>query len=73
VFVCICNGIREVDLRHAAARCGGEADAVYRQLGKPPQCRQCLDDADEILLDARGNARARAAADTCCARIDLAA
>ncbi|MES2493337.1 MAG: ferredoxin [Pseudomonadota bacterium] len=75
MFVCICNGIREVDLRHAATRCCGEADAVYRQLGKTPQCRKCLDDAEEILLDARAAALAGGAPGPlpCPARVDAAA
>ncbi len=73
MFVCICNAIREVDLRRAATRCAGEADTVYRALGKAPQCCQCLDEADEILHDARSTAHSETAAATCCAGIELAA
>lgn len=53
MYVCICNAIRESDLREAARRCEGDAEAVYVSLGRPPQCGQCLEDAAEILLDAR--------------------
>jgi bacterioferritin-associated ferredoxin len=53
MYVCICNAIREIELRDAAHCCAGDADAVYTALGRPPQCRQCLDEAAEILMEAR--------------------
>lgn len=53
MYVCICNAIREKDLRSAARSCGGSAEALYAALGKTPQCRQCLDEAEEIVADAR--------------------
>lgn len=53
MFVCICNAIRETDLRAAARTCAGDADAVYACLGKTPQCGQCLDDAAMILIEER--------------------
>jgi bacterioferritin-associated ferredoxin len=53
VYVCICNAIREPDLRSAALACAGDAESVYATLGKTPQCRQCLDLADEIVGDTR--------------------
>lgn len=62
MYVCICNAIRETELRCAARRCPGDADAVYAALGKQPQCAQCLDDAAEILIEERERARERALA-----------
>ena len=53
LYVCICNAIRENELRRAARHCTGDADAVYASLGKRPQCRQCLDEAAEILFEER--------------------
>lgn len=53
MYVCICNAIRETTLREAARQCSGGADEVYKALGKRPQCGQCLDEADEILVDER--------------------
>jgi bacterioferritin-associated ferredoxin len=53
VYVCICNAIRETELRSAARTCSGDADAVYTSLGRPPQCRQCLEDAADILMEER--------------------
>ncbi|MCB2061485.1 MAG: (2Fe-2S)-binding protein [Novosphingobium sp.] len=53
MYVCICNAIRETDLRAEARRCGDDAEAIYISLGRPPQCRQCLEDATEILNEER--------------------
>jgi len=57
VYICICNAIRESELRSAALTCSGDADAVYAALGRPPQCRQCLDEAAVILADERERSR----------------
>ncbi|MFC3213956.1 (2Fe-2S)-binding protein [Novosphingobium panipatense] len=51
MYVCICNAIRETELRCAARRCRGNAEAIYGALGRVPQCRQCLDEADDIIAD----------------------
>lgn len=53
MYVCICNAIREKDLRQAAHACPGDADAVYESLGCAPQCGQCLDEAAHILIEER--------------------
>lgn len=53
MFVCICNAIREGDLRKAACTTTGDAEAVYAKLGKRPNCGQCLSQADAILLEER--------------------
>lgn len=56
MYICICNAIRESDLREAARVHPGDADAVYAALGKTPQCGQCLDDAALILIEERQRA-----------------
>ena len=53
MYVCVCNAIRESDLRAAALRCGGDAEAVYLALGRKPQCGQCLEDAQKIVTEER--------------------
>lgn len=53
MYICICNAIRETELRAAALRVPGDAEAVYQSLGKTPQCRQCLDEANLIVAEAR--------------------
>lgn len=58
MYICVCNAIRECELRTAARACPGDADAVYACLGKTPQCAQCLDEAAEILIEERFAAQA---------------
>ena len=53
MYICVCNAIKECELRAAARRVSGDVDAVYESLGKRPQCGQCLDDAAHILIDER--------------------
>ncbi|QJB69330.1 (2Fe-2S)-binding protein [Parasphingorhabdus halotolerans] len=49
MVVCICNAIREKDLR-AAVRSGSEKPCeVYAQLGRKPKCGQCLSFAKTII------------------------
>lgn len=62
MYVCICNAIRECELRRAARLTSGDAEAVYAALGKVPNCGQCLDDAEEILFEEREMAMQPAAA-----------
>jgi bacterioferritin-associated ferredoxin len=54
VYVCVCNAIRESELREAARLHPGDPDAVYEQLGCRPQCGSCLDEAAMILIEERG-------------------
>ena len=53
MYVCICNAIKESELRDKARCCRGGVDAIYASLGKQPQCGQCLDEAAEILIEER--------------------
>ena len=53
MYVCICNAIREQDLRAAARCCRDGAEGLYARLGRTPQCRQCLDEADHIVAEER--------------------
>jgi bacterioferritin-associated ferredoxin len=49
MYICICNAIRETDLRQAALTSGGDVEATYASLGKRPNCGQCLVKAGKIL------------------------
>ena len=62
MYTCICNAIRETELRRAARHCSGDAEACYAMLGKRPACGTCLDDAEEILLEERALGREPVAA-----------
>ncbi|MEL7216937.1 MAG: ferredoxin [Pseudomonadota bacterium] len=53
MYICICNAIREADLRKAALTNGGDAEATYATLGKRPNCGQCLGKAGKISDQAR--------------------
>lgn len=53
MYVCICNAIRESELRRAARHCSGDAEACYAMLGKRPNCGSCLADADAIVFEER--------------------
>ena len=53
MYVCVCNAIRESELRHAARRTEGDVEAVYASLGWEPQCGTCLDEAAEIIVEER--------------------
>jgi bacterioferritin-associated ferredoxin len=49
MIICVCNAIREKDLREAV-RCGSEKPVdVYARLGRKPKCGQCLSFARDII------------------------
>lgn len=49
MVVCVCNAIRECDVRKAA-RSGAECpNSAYRSLGRRPQCGQCFPFARQII------------------------
>ena len=56
MYICICNAIRENDLRKAALACNGDAEATYACLGKRPNCGQCLGEAQQFIEAARATA-----------------
>jgi bacterioferritin-associated ferredoxin len=58
MYVCLCNGYREAELREVAGEGFSVAEEVYTALGNGPCCGQCLDVAQCIIDDA---CRARAA------------
>jgi bacterioferritin-associated ferredoxin len=62
LYVCICNAIRETDFRRAGRCVPGDAEAVYAALGKTPQCRQCLEEANALLAEERLGAHSPALA-----------
>ena len=64
MFVCICNAIRDTELRQAVRYCesGMNAEGIYVALGRPPQCRQCIDDAEDIIFEERQTISYQAAA-----------
>lgn len=57
MVVCVCNAIRERELRDVARdgqlRC---AKAAYAQLGRKPKCGQCLPFARNIISETAATA-----------------
>ena len=53
MYICICNAIRECELRKAARQHAGDAESVYAKLGKVPNCGHCLEEADELIAAER--------------------
>lgn len=56
MVVCICNAIREKDIR-AAVRDGAETPSrAYAMMGRRARCGQCVSFAREVILSERATA-----------------
>ena len=53
MYVCVCNAIRENELRHAARRVEGDVEAVYLAMGCEFRCRMCEDEAECLVAEER--------------------
>lgn len=51
MIVCICNVIREQQIRDAAREGFSDVEALYAQLGAEPNCCQCLPFAAKIIAE----------------------
>ncbi len=56
MVVCICNAIREQDVREAARGGARSACQAYRALGRQPKCGQCVPFARSIIDEERAAA-----------------
>lgn len=56
MVVCVCNAIKERDVRQAAQAGANCPSSAYRSLGCRAQCGQCFPFAREIIADARATA-----------------
>jgi len=56
VIVCVCNALRESQVRAKDRACGGSIGQIYAQLGAKPQCCQCLPFARDVIRDERNRA-----------------
>ena len=56
MVVCVCNAIREQQVREAARDGATSACQAYRALGRQPKCGQCLSYAREIIDEERAAA-----------------
>ena len=62
MYICVCNAIREDELRRVARCVPGDAEACYAALGKKPSCGTCLEEADETVAEERASCRISACA-----------
>jgi bacterioferritin-associated ferredoxin len=52
MYVCLCNGLRERDVRSAAQACGSSSPAdVYASLGHEFDCGLCAAHARKVIRD----------------------
>ncbi|WP_213980396.1 (2Fe-2S)-binding protein [Sphingomonas sp. dw_22] len=56
MVVCVCNAIREQDVREAARSGATSACQAYRALGRSAKCGQCVPFAREIIAEERAAA-----------------
>ena len=56
MYVCICNGHRDHEIREAAASGLTCPREVYVSLGKPARCGRCLDLAAQVIDEVHANA-----------------
>jgi len=49
VYICICNGYREREIRDAVLRGARDVAEAYRALGNEPCCGCCVEDAQEFI------------------------
>ena len=55
MIVCVCNAIREDELRAAARRGAPCPRTAYKSLGCEPQCGTCLPCAKEVIDEERAS------------------
>jgi bacterioferritin-associated ferredoxin len=53
MIVCVCNAIREGDVRKAARDGASCPVSAYRQVGRKPRCGQCFSFAREVIAAAQ--------------------
>ncbi|MDG2316279.1 MAG: (2Fe-2S)-binding protein [Gammaproteobacteria bacterium] len=49
MYVCICNGHSDRDIKRVAQSGVSCARDIYIQLGKPMRCGRCIDMAEELV------------------------
>ena len=53
MIVCVCNAIRESDVRQAARDGASCPTSAYGRFGRKPRCGQCFPFAREVIAAAR--------------------
>jgi bacterioferritin-associated ferredoxin len=53
MYVCLCNGFTDRDVKNAVAAGAQGVSNVYESLGAPPQCAKCTVHIREIIRNGR--------------------
>ena len=56
MVVCVCNAIREKELRHAARDGADSPCSAYARFGRKPKCGHCVPFARSIIAEERAAA-----------------
>lgn len=56
MVVCVCNAIRERDVREAVKHGCADPMSAYASMGRRPRCGQCIPFARRIIADERATA-----------------
>ena len=56
MYVCICNGYREAEIREVAGEGITRAQDAYMALGNGPCCGRCLDVAQAVIDSSQASA-----------------
>jgi bacterioferritin-associated ferredoxin len=59
MYICLCNNIRDSELRALAKDGVRKAEHAYAALGNHPKCGACLQSAQEVIDETRGALPAR--------------
>ena len=54
MYICICNGHRDSDIRRVAQAGLRSAPEIYARLGKPVRCGRCLEVATKVIEQVHG-------------------
>lgn len=57
MYICLCNGYRESEVRDMARKGYTAAEEAYEALGDGPCCGQCVDFAQEVMDEERDSPR----------------
>jgi bacterioferritin-associated ferredoxin len=56
MIVCVCNAIREREVRQAAQAGASCPSSAYQSLGRRPRCGQCFSFARQVIAEERASA-----------------
>ena len=51
MYVCICNAIKEIELRETVHKGARNAEGAYSDLGVEFECAQCKEYAEDVIND----------------------